>query len=184
MSDVKPCACCGKPFRPAHKESRLCSQSCVNRARRRPTLQERFLRRVEQRGPDECWPWLGPLRRRGYGQMKWTDGRYHAAHRIAWEIANGTPVPDGLHACHSCDNPTCCNPSHIWPGTATENVHDRDAKGRTSQGMEHYAAKLTADQVRAIRASSDSHSALARFYGVAISHVANIRKGTKWRSVA
>jgi hypothetical protein len=51
-------------------------------------------------------------------------------HRLAWEEANGQPVPPGMNVCHSCDNPSCCNPDHLWVGTQRENVQDAVRKGR------------------------------------------------------
>jgi hypothetical protein len=51
------------------------------------------------------------------------------AHRFAWIEANG-PVPAGLHVLHTCDNPLCVRPSHLWLGTQAENLADMTAKGR------------------------------------------------------
>lgn len=72
----------------------------------------------------ECWTWAGSIHK-GYGRFQ---GR--PAHQIAWELNTGMPFPQGLHACHHCDNPVCVNPLHIWPGTAAQNNYDRDRKGR------------------------------------------------------
>jgi hypothetical protein len=89
---------------------------------------QRFERKVDRRQPGECWPWTGARNPKGYGQFN--DGiRFHTASRFAWAIANKSPFPADLLACHSCDNPPCCNPAHIWPGTHTENMQDAAAKG-------------------------------------------------------
>ncbi|MGH7024521.1 MAG: HNH endonuclease signature motif containing protein [Caulobacteraceae bacterium] len=61
--------------------------------------------------------------------VKWRDTRY--AHRLAWELANG-PIPDGLLILHKCDNPVCCNPDHLFLGTAADNHADCAAKGRAA----------------------------------------------------
>jgi hypothetical protein len=63
------------------------------------------------------------------------------------------PISDGLQACHRCDNPPCCNPSHLFLGTPTDNARDREAKQRrqTLGGEAHGNAKLTAEQVAEIR---------------------------------
>jgi hypothetical protein len=86
---------------------------------------ERFWARVEKLSTG-CWEWSGfrNLARGGYGYV---EGR--RAHRVAWELANG-PIPEGLHVCHRCDNPPCCNPSHLWLGTDLDNARDKIAKRR------------------------------------------------------
>ncbi len=95
--------------------------------------EDRFWRYVKRNGPDECWPWIGPIAkyRRGYGQFK-RDGRRgksENAHRLAWEYVNGEP-PSHLFVCHRCDNPPCCNPAHLFLGTPKENHDDMVMKGR------------------------------------------------------
>lgn len=64
-----------------------------------------------------------------YGRI-YFDGKTQLAHRVAKMIEIGGPIPEGLCVLHKCDNPVCCNPSHLWLGTQKENVHDMIAKGR------------------------------------------------------
>lgn len=91
-------------------------------------LAERFWAKV-QRG-EGCWLWLGSKKSgRPYG-MIWYEGRHRQASQISWELATGAPFPIGRMACHTCDNPACVNPAHIWPGTMSENIKDAVAKGR------------------------------------------------------
>lgn len=94
-----------------------------------------FWKRVDKRGDDECWPWIGYTNERGYGRIRLNGkpGILLYAHRLAWEIANGTMAGD-LHVCHSCDNPTCVNPKHLWVGTNADNMRDRNSKGRQAKG--------------------------------------------------
>lgn len=90
---------------------------------------ERFWARVDRRGgPGACWPWTGYLTWNGYGRVRADGGRY-GSHRLAYLLSSGT-VPDGMSVCHRCDNPSCCNPAHMWLGTQSENMADMTAKGR------------------------------------------------------
>jgi HNH endonuclease len=94
---------------------------------------KRFWSKVDKRGPDECWPWTaGTAGKGGYGRFRMGDKRVQAS-RVAWEMEHGRPLPPELDALHSCDNPPCVNPAHIWPGTAADNVRDAVAKGRAPQ---------------------------------------------------
>lgn len=71
-----------------------------------------------------CWEWQGPRVPRGYGRLR---GRY--VHRIMCEAKHG-PLDPGIQAMHSCDNPPCCNPEHLRPGTGRENMREAVDRGR------------------------------------------------------
>lgn len=88
----------------------------------------RFWGWIRKGAPNECWPWLGGVRRDGYPQCA-VNHKNVSAHRRAYELAVG-PIPAGLHMMHSCDNRICCNPAHLRPGTRLENMRDCIAKGR------------------------------------------------------
>jgi hypothetical protein len=104
-------------------------------------LAERFWEKVNRTGPNECWEWTGSVHSaaRPYGQI-WVDGRACKATRVSWELANSQPVPEGKMICHSCDNPICVNPAHLWPGTMSDNIKDAVAKGRHKPGGWYRAA--------------------------------------------
>ena len=96
-------------------------------------MKKRFWSKVDQRGPDECWPWTastnggyGAFGAKLFGEKKM---RVHRAHRVAFFLATGV-APDDLVVCHSCDNPPCCNPAHLWLGTQADNNRDMSIKGR------------------------------------------------------
>ncbi len=95
-----------------------------------------------------CWEWTGGrLKGRGYGKLWWNDKQEYA-HRIAWLLTNhGQELPTGRKEIirHSCNNPPCCRPSHLFRGTMLENMRDRDAGGRNT------LCKFTDHQVREIR---------------------------------
>ena len=80
-----------------------------------------FWEKVEIRGPDECWPWTASTTSGGQGKVRWDGREIIGSHRVAFYLMYNR-WPD--HACHTCDNPPCCNPSHIYDGTKSTNAKD------------------------------------------------------------
>ena len=158
---------------------------------RKPTLEmdaARFWSKVDRSGgPESCWPYLRFCDKDGYGDF-WFRGQNHKAHRVAYLLTYGEwPEPNG---CHSCDNPKCCNPAHIFPGTVAVNMADRDAKGRhwVQHGERHPRARLTEDDVREIRrshaAGEASYTMLALRFGVHVQTIAGVVQRKNWKHVA
>lgn len=118
------------------------------------TIAERFWPKVSK--SDGCWTWTAAINKRwGYGAFR-EGGKTLRAHRVAWALTNG-PIPDGLFACHHCDNPSCVNPSHIFLGTCSDNAKDMAAKGRSTLG-DRNPSRLYPDRVaRGDRHSSRTH---------------------------
>jgi hypothetical protein len=142
-------------------------------------LRDRLLAKVDKQA-NGCWHWTGQTNYYGYG-LVWRDGRAVRAHRVAFELFNG-PIEAGAVICHSCDNPKCVNPKHLFKGTRLDNNRDAASKGRRPSGQRHHATRLSAKDVLAIRRSRDSQSSLAKRYGVHQSHICKI-KGASRRSL-
>jgi hypothetical protein len=148
-------------------------------------FEQRFWSKVDRRGPDECWRWTARLDTGGYGTFALKGrgpGKQGRAHRIAWELHNGRSFPEGMFACHSCDNRWCVNPLHIWPGTPADNSRDARDKGR----LLTVNRKLSDDAVRTIRkelADGTAKNALARRFGVNPCAIACISRGESYRDV-
>lgn len=142
-------------------------------------IRERFLSRVPRGEPTECWEWQGHLRR-GYGYVRFKR-RQWSAHRLALYFDGRPPSVEEL-VCHSCDNPRCVNPAHLFPGSSLENNRDRARKGRSAPtcGSQSHLAKLTEAQVAHIRASDERGTVLAKRFGVSPSLITMIRQRKIW----
>jgi hypothetical protein len=179
---------------------------------------EHFLDAVDRSGgPDACWPWTRACFKDGYGMATISLKR-----RVRGKIAGNTPVranrmayfiatdtdPKHSNVCHSCDvrysvedisYRRCCNPAHLWLGTARENSLDMVSKGRALTGMRHYSklypelvprgekcgrAKLTEAQAMEIKHTPrtlGSTGMLARKFGVSEILIRKIRSGSIWK---
>lgn len=109
-------------------------------------ISAKFWGKVARSGPAECWLWQGPRNKSGYGYV-WFCGTVLPASRAAYILTHGDIPQVGRsrqNVCHTCDNPPCCNPAHLFVGSGRENVIDARKKGR-------HLGKLTADDVREVR---------------------------------
>ena len=144
-------------------------------------IRVRFEDRIGSR--EECWVWTGSMLKSGYGRMRF-NGPSRRAHRISYELYRSR-IPEGLNVLHTCDNPTCVNPEHLFLGTDVDNNKDRDTKGRTAhqKGEASGASKLTEQDIRAIKQDTRRHLVVAREYGVVPSLIGMIRRGLRWSHV-
>lgn len=136
-----------------------------------------------------CQEWEFSVDGSGYGQVKSGPNKGRRIHRLVWAEVHG-PIPDGMCACHHCDNPRCINIDHLFLGTHTDNMRDMAAKGRgvspDVRGERHVGHKLTDADVRDIRsrvAVGANQHALAREYGVAVSLICLVVNRKRWRHV-
>jgi len=147
------------------------------------TAEDRLWHLVKKAGLDDCWLWNGHTTADGYGRLS-IYNRELSATRLVYESTYG-PIEPGLDVCHTCDNPPCCNPRHLWIGTRAENNKDRADKGRSfrSRGELSENSKLTESNVIEILDSPETNQALADKYGVDHSLISRIRLGKAWKHV-
>jgi hypothetical protein len=92
------------------------------------SLLERLLDKVVIDEVTNCWIFTGGKNNIGYGMIR-DEKKMRTAHRVSYEEHIGK-IPHGMCVCHTCDNPLCCNPSHLWLGTMKQNMQDMLSKGR------------------------------------------------------
>lgn len=131
------------------------------------------------------WYWTGALNGRGYGNLR-EDGKCRYAHRIAFELFNGSLASDD-DVLHECDIPHCVNPLHLWRATHADNMADMAIKGRAArghlEGEKHPLSKLTADQVISIRTDARTLKVVAKAYNISVGLVSKIRARSVWRHI-
>ncbi len=164
----------------------------------------RFWMKVTKGEPDACWPWVGA--KRGSRQKRgcfWDGKRNVDAARWLWQYAFSQELRPSEVVMHSCDNSLCVNPRHLSIGTQGDNVADMWSKGRAdllsiqagaakgrammnanpelrARGARHGCAKLSEQDVAAIKSSPERTSNLAAKYGVDRTTIQRIRRGALW----
>lgn len=116
-------------------------------------LIQRFWDNVDKKGDDDCWKWLGRKDRDGYGMISciYTKPTNIGAHRFSWMVYNKTREYPKQLVLHTCDNPFCVNPHHLFLGTPADNMKDMVKKGRSLKGEKQNLAKLTEEHTWYIR---------------------------------
>jgi hypothetical protein len=151
------------------------------------TYEERFWEKVDKRGPDGCWLWTANHNSKGYGKIASLDGksRMEYAHRISYQMHYGAFDPS-LSVCHTCDNPSCVNPAHLFLGTAKDNAEDMIAKGRSPKGSRAGQSKLTEADVEKIWELLElgiQLKVIGAMFGVRGTSIGDIRDGVTWTHV-
>lgn len=139
----------------------------------------RFWAKVSRKDENECWEWTKTRVGAGYGLTSvFLDGTRYTANRLAWAIANDQPVPAGMYVLHHCDNPSCCNPAHLYLGSQKENMRDMYQRGRrTAFARSRLLDVAQVIELRERYAAGEPTSAIARSYDVSISAVTRIGSG-------
>jgi HNH endonuclease len=136
------------------------------------TLEHSFFEKTKRVG--DCFIWYGSKFKSGYGRIR-IKGKIYRANRVAFLIKKGE-IPNGFCICHSCDNPSCVNPDHLFLGTHKENMDDMSIKTR-------FYSPLNKNQVLEIRKSRLKTKELSNVFSVSIQTIKNIRNKKTWKFV-
>ncbi len=207
---VKVCEWCGSEFKCRKPKRRFCSHKCSNRSRdysyrKKDPVTEFWNRVIKGSSEDDCWDWSGARFDNGYARASCGPEMY--AHRLSY-ITNVGPIPEGLQVLHSCDNPPCTNPRHLFIGTPQDNTDDMWSKGRANPpkpgfrlGIPHSTpekmrgemngnSKLSEADILEIRRrykrisyKKSNTKELADEFGVCCNCIRDVIKGKRWNHV-
>lgn len=155
----------------------------------------KFISKIGSINDNGCMEWLGWKNKFGYGKFS-VGSKYIFAHRYSYEYYIGA-ITDDMCVCHTCDNPSCVNPAHLWLGTNTDNRQDMVNKNRQpykkgvapkidNKGSKHVFAKLNENKVRDIKvrlSQGVKGTVLAREYNVVYQTIYEIKNGKNWKHV-
>lgn len=136
---------------------------------------ERLARYFRVGSVNSCWEWQGSRNEKGYGNFMY-EGRSQKAHRVVYSLKIG-PIPVGACICHSCDNPPCVNPAHLFAADMKANMDDMTRKRRNPTHKLSYAS---AEEIRRLCAEGRAMRSVARDFGVAESTVRLLMRGKTW----
>lgn len=129
-----------------------------------------------------CWIWTGANFGSGRYGAFYFGGKTGGAHIYAYKSFKGD-IPVGMSVCHTCDNPLCVNPDHLFLGMPKDNTADmlKKGRGRWPRGESHHLAKLNDEQIRTIISlrGKKTQKEVAAIYGVDPSHISRIMSGHK-----
>lgn len=162
---------------------------------KRELLIPKLMDHVDVDSSTGCWNWKHYTSVGGQAKVNLPGRQGLLAPRIVWELNRGE-IPKGVCVCHTCDNPRCVNPVHLWLGTHEDNMRDRNLKGRArggysrsnkARGTDNGAAKLTDNNVREVRQRYangwTTQTALADEFGVGQTTISRIVRHKQWKHV-
>lgn len=146
-------------------------------------LDNRFWSKVDIRGLNDCWEYKSTLSKDGYGRhtiQKNLKKKTYRSHRYALMQCN-INIKDKL-VCHKCDNSSCCNPLHLFVGSALDNMQDKVRKGRQAKG-ENLSNKFTEKDIIYIRSCNLTAKDLAIKYSTTADYIYDIRNYKTWKHI-
>ena len=149
-------------------------------------LPQQFKDRIGLTDSNGCWPWTGNLTSRDARAYIWWKGKTRIAARVMMIDILGYTLQTNECVLHTCDNPACINPDHLYIGTQSDNAKDRQSRNRnkafnkTFKGEANGASKLTKLQAQEILDSSESYKTLAQKFAVGRSNIGSIKRGVTW----
>jgi len=160
---------------------------CGHHSRKFPSAAERWFKFVTPGSSDECWEWKGWRSPEGYGRFR-INGKQIPSSRAAAILA-GMEVKDGLDVCHTCDNPPCVNPSHLYVGTRSQNLQDMANRGRHPKrglGENDWCAIYSDKDVEDWKfrhSAGESFKSIARRYGAHPTTISRTIRGIQRKRV-
>jgi hypothetical protein len=130
------------------------------------SIENRFWPKVNKKGLEECWDWIGALSSNGYGHICYPDRYTHVlAHRMVWMLTNGS-IPDKKLVLHKCDNPKCVNPNHLYLGSPSDNMSDREERNRAPYSGRPRTIYLDINRILELRESGNTYKQIAEIMKV------------------
>jgi hypothetical protein len=156
-----------------YKRKWSCGSTKVGRPCYHEPLEKKFWRYVEK--TSSCWMWKGYTDKDGYGTIK-NGHTTLRAHRVSFKIHHGQ-IDENKLILHTCNNPSCVNPAHLYQGDQYDNMKDRIDSGNYLFGENHFNAKVPDSDVLKIRNHTGTYKQIAAEFGISPSQAGNIKRG-------
>jgi hypothetical protein len=165
----------------------------VGNAGRPANTPEILWSKVDKKGDDECWNWKGYKNGGKYGRT-WINDRGYYAHRVIYDLVYPNTITlsapkdsdESGFLLHTCDNPSCCNPKHLFVGTHADNMADKVAKNRqkkfpTDHGPRCKLSMAQAREIRKLRKNGVSARELAKKYEISLPSIKTLLRGDSYK---
>jgi hypothetical protein len=141
-----------------------------------PYFEERSIKKE-----NECYEWNLLCNSKGYGVCTYKNKRWYA-HRLSFNLHGGELLP-GMHVCHSCDNPACINPEHLFQGTPKDNEQDKIKKQRNVRGLKSHHAKLSLQDINLVLSLKGKASAVkvSKMFHVSQQTISRVWRGVTYK---